>query len=296
MVKLNSPFLLRNDVLYQHWRDEKLQGYPKSIEELLVEVNDPRNLTDVEQQQLQDICNKTNMVIYKGSVSPVDDHAIPLNLGKKLGLHRLDHNMLSEEDGLSKLTVDKIKGQERGYIPYSNKPLQWHTDGYYNTPDNKIHAVILHCVQSALDGGSNNLLDHEIAYLTLRDQNPEYITALMQPDVMTIPARMENGKVARKEETGPVFSINEATGFLHMRYTIRKRHIVWKDDEITMQALAALTELLQSDSPYIFHGRLESGMGLVCNNVLHDRSAFTDDDGHRRILYRARFFDRINYV
>jgi len=296
MKKDKSPFLLKNDSEYKRWKDKKLKDYPESLDDILVNVGDPRTLTEAEHKELLRVCNKANMVIYKGKSSIEDDHAMPLNLGKKLGLSRLDHNMLSEENGLSKLTVDKIKGQKRGYIPYSNKALQWHTDGYYNRPDHKIHSFILHCVQNAVEGGSNNLLDQEIAYLTLRDQNPDYITALMQADVMTIPARMENGKVARKEETGPVFSIDDSTGLLHMRYTIRKRHIVWKNDEITTKALAALTEFLQSDSPYILNGRLEPGMGLVCNNVLHDRSAFVDDENHRRILYRARFFDRVNQV
>ena len=38
---------------------------------------------------------------------------------------------------------------------------------------------------------------------------------------------------------------------------------------------------------------VEAGMGLVCNNVLHDREGFTDDPAAPRLLYRARFLDRI---
>ena len=34
-------------------------------------------------------------------------------------------------------------------------------------------------------------------------------------------------------------------------------------------------------------------MGLVCNNVLHDRAAFVDSESRKRLLYRARYFDRI---
>jgi len=34
-------------------------------------------------------------------------------------------------------------------------------------------------------------------------------------------------------------------------------------------------------------------MGLLCNNVLHDRAGFSDDAGHPRLLYRARYYDRI---
>lgn len=288
-----SPFSLENSIFYEVWREQKLQDYPKSIGDLVVEINDPRDLNDVEFQQILTICQKSNMVIYVSKTGNDKSHDIPIKLGQKFGLRHMDHNMLSDQDGLTSLTVAE-GGTKQSYIPYSNKPIQWHTDGYYNKPQQQIHAIILHCVQSAATGGENRLLDHEIAYLKLRDQNPDFIRALMQPDVMTIPARMENGEVARAEETGPVFSIDSLTGNLHMRYTIRKRNIVWKDDAITKQALAALTELLNNDSPYIFQGRLEPGMGLFCNNVLHDRTGFTDDDDHTRLLYRARFFDRID--
>ena len=39
--------------------------------------------------------------------------------------------------------------------------------------------------------------------------------------------------------------------------------------------------------------RLEAGMGLVCNNVLHERSAFEDSAAGPRLLLRARFTERI---
>jgi len=31
----------------------------------------------------------------------------------------------------------------------------------------------------------------------------------------------------------------------------------------------------------------------VCNNVLHARTAFRDAPQHRRLLYRARYYDRV---
>jgi hypothetical protein len=43
----------------------------------------------------------------------------------------------------------------------------------------------------------------------------------------------------------------------------------------------------------MFRLRLVPGMGLVCNNVLHDRAGFVDDPLQRRLLYRARYLDRI---
>ncbi|MCP3850765.1 MAG: taurine catabolism dioxygenase TauD, partial [Gammaproteobacteria bacterium] len=50
---------------------------------------------------------------------------------------------------------------------------------------------------------------------------------------------------------------------------------------------------LECDSKYSYQGKLESGMGLVSNNVLHDRSAFEDIDTQKRLIYRARYYARL---
>ena len=68
---------------------------------------------------------------------------------------------------------------------------------------------------------------------------------------------------------------------------------MWKEDDNTQAAVNYLNKLLNSDSGYIFKARLEPGMGLICNNILHNRSRFSDTEEHRRLLYRARYFDRI---
>ncbi|MGB5206622.1 MAG: hypothetical protein WBN76_02810, partial [Azonexus sp.] len=83
-------------------------------------------------------------------------------------------------------------------------------------------------------------------------------------------------------------------GNLHMRYTARTRSIAWKQNAATQAAVAALERLLNQDgTPHVFHAQLEPGMGLLCNNVLHDRAAFSDDPARPRLLYRARYLDRI---
>ena len=287
---MTSPFALSNDVLYQRWRERKLMDYPQDISDFVVQINDLRKLTQSEYSAMLNRLRKTNMVIYVGVTGEDADKAIVHQLAQQFGLHKLDHNWLADDDGLTSLTVSN-QGERGSYIPYSNRGIQWHTDGYYNTADQQIHGLMLHCVRSARNGGENRLLDHEIVYLLLRDQNPDFIRALMQPDVMTIPPRTDENGVARGEQTGPVFSIMP-TGDLHMRYTIRARNVEWKQDELTQHALSALTKILNSVSPYIFRGKLEAGMGLICNNVLHDRSAFEDDEHHRRLLYRARYMDR----
>lgn len=289
---INSPFSLDNDELYKQWRDKKLEGYPEGLGDLLVEINDPRTLTNSEHDALLQRCRKANMALYASNTGTDTDPEIPLAMARCFGLQHLNKNWLADETGLTSLTV-RNDGVRQNYIPFSNRAINWHTDGYYNEASKQIHALNLHVTQQAATGGENALMDHEIAYILLREKNPEFIRALMGPRAMTIPARIdEGGTVARQEEPGPVFSIMPS-GDLHMRYTIRVNNVIWPDDPVSKEALSYLEEILNSDSPYIYRGRLESGMGLVSNNVLHDRAAFTDDATHKRHYYRARYFDRL---
>jgi hypothetical protein len=235
------------------------------------------------------------MVIYHAPHLSSADKTLPKKLGEQLGLFRLEGNYLADEDGLSSITPNDDEANVRGdYIPYTHKPINWHTDGYYNALDRRILGMSLHCAQDAESGGENALLDHEIAYIQLRDTNPDFIAALMQPDAMTIPARMDEDNVARPEQSGPVFSVDPEQGFLHMRYTARTRSIVWKADPMTQAAVKALAEIL-AHSEYTLTARMTPGMGLLCNNVLHTRSGFSDSPGHRRLLYRGRYYDRLRF-
>lgn len=287
---MHTPFDLNNEAAYQAWRKHKLAHAPKSVDELIVEVEDPRQLTSAEHAALLAKISSANMVIYAGRQLQ-EDKDIARKIGQQFGLQNLNANWLAGEDGISQIQVNN-EDSAKGYIPYTNRPIKWHTDGYYNTPQEQIRGMILHCVRSAGEGGVNGLMDHEMAYLLLRDANPEYIRALSEADAMTIPARTDDDGVARAAQTGPVFSVGN-NGELHMRYTARTRSIEWKQDAATLAAVAALEQLLASDSPYIYHAQLKHGMGLLCNNVLHDRTGFVDDAAAPRLLYRARYFDRI---
>jgi hypothetical protein len=82
-------------------------------------------------------------------------------------------------------------------------------------------------------------------------------------------------------------------GRLAMRYTDRKRNIAWRDDEATKTAVAALREVFEADDTPVMRLRLQAGWGVICNNVLHTRTRFSDA-GEPRLLYRARYYDRIN--
>ncbi len=287
---MSGPFDLSDAAGYQRWREQKLAAAPASVNDLIVEVRDPRALTPTEREALANAVRRCNMAIYASSMYDEDSDMLR-KLGAQFGLHRLDANWLAGEDGISAIQVFE-GGTRQHYIPYTDKPIKWHTDGYYNPPERQILAMVLHCVRSAASGGENRLMDNEMAYLLLRDEDPQHIRALMQPDAMTIPERVDETDGVRPAQSGPVFSL-DAQGNLHMRYTARTRSIEWKQDAATKAAVAALERLLASDSPYIYHARLEPGMGLLCNNVLHDRAAFTDDPEHPRLLYRARYLDRI---
>lgn len=287
-----TPFDLDKRETYQRWRDAKLREHPGRADELVVEVADPRNLTAIEREAIATRLQRANMAIY---VSPLRDadKDLPRSIARQFGLRSLDGNWLADEDGISSLTVSE-GGDRVDFIPYTNRAIRWHTDGYYNPPQRRIHAMVLHCVRDAARGGDNALLDHEIAYLLLRDQDPAHIAALMAPDAMTIPARSDAEGVSRPAQTGPVFHVDPHSGRLHMRYTARTRSIEWKQDAATLAAVAALERILAGASPFIFRTRLVPGAGLICSNVLHDRSAFADDPERPRLLYRARYHDALD--
>ena len=290
-----SPFLLDNEDAYQQWRTQKLAMYPKQASELIVDIEDPRQLTHAEKKLMSVLFNRANMLIYNTNLLEAEDKNIPRKCGEQLGLAHLDPNMLADDDGITSLTV--VPGKlKRGYIPYSDRRLLWHTDGYYNKPEQQIRAVILHCVRPAAEGGENGLVDPEMIYLQLRDENPEYIHALMHPQAMTIPANTESGEITRAAQTGPVFSLDIATNCLHMRYTARTRSIEWRDDAVTKQAVDYLASLLNDENPFVFNYILQAGQGLICNNVLHSRTAFSDEqaEGDGRLLYRARYYERVS--
>ena len=288
----SSPFDLAGDASYLRWRDWKLARHPRSVDELTVDIGDPSNLTATEIASLLDRMVRANMVLYRSPVVS-EDKNIARALGAQLGLRQLDANWLADEDGISSIAVSDATDGRGGFIPYTDRAIRWHTDGYYHPGERRIRGMILHCVRPALSGGVNALLDHEMAYIALRDRSIDHVRALMRPDAMTIPARADDDGVARPAQSGPVFSVDARDGSLHMRYTARTRSIEWRDDPTTRTAVAALEELLASDSPCIFRSRMAAGVGLISHNVLHDRSGFEDDPAQPRLLYRARFLDRV---
>ena len=209
-------------------------------------------------------------------------------LAAQLGLGTPDRNLCADADGLSRIQVEKIATHQR-YIPYTNKPLNWHTDGYYHTPDRMIRTMLLHCVRPALQGGTLEAIDHEIIYGLLRQQDPRLAQALCQPDAMMIPENRPKDGPHRAQCPGPVFFLD--AGVLRMRYTARKQNVIWRHDALTREGAAALEEILSGSGDLIVRRTLRPGEGLVCANVPHRREAFEDSpQAHEtRLVYRGRY-------
>ncbi|TAK38561.1 MAG: taurine catabolism dioxygenase TauD [Betaproteobacteria bacterium] len=287
MVSAASPEFAPPRSRYRDWRDRKLAAYPRRAEELIVEVRDPRQLSAAERKAILERVARANMAVYASGCGDDPDKEIPRALARQSGLHRLDPNWLADDDGVSSIRAGGTS-QRGEFIPYTSKPIRWHTDGYYNPPERRIRAFVLHCVHAAAQGGETQLLDPEIAWLLLNDANPAWARALMQPGAMTVPAHSG----AREAQSGPVFSF-DGEGLLHMRYTARTVSIQWARDPDTEAAARFLAQWLSDDAPFALRLKLAPGMGVICNNVLHTRSAFRDDAARPRLLYRARYYERI---
>ena len=286
-----SPFSLDSTEAYQRWRQQKLEQRP-AVADLIVALENPFQLNALEKSRVQDLCRRCNVAIYKVSDSyRSTDKELVQQLGLQFGLSHLDDNLRADEDDITSLTVTEQQGNQ--YIPYTNRPLSWHTDGYYNAPQHQVRGFILHCAKPAAEGGENSLIDHELVYMRLRDENPAYIEALMHPEAMTIPPNVDAGTEIRGACIGPVFSIDALSGSLHMRYSARKRNIEWRNDELTREAADLITEILDiEDLAYKY--RLKAGEGVICNNILHKRSGFNDSQDGKRLMYRARYYDRVD--
>lgn len=293
----SNAFDLDDDASYQRWRDTKMEFYPSSAEDLLVEIRDPAQVTSIEKTAIVDRCVRSNMALYAvASSSQRDELQTRRDLrafSTTFGLNTLEDHRSAEADGIVRIEIVQDGGR-LGYIPYSNRPISWHTDGYYNfeSASHYVGAMLLHCVRDADEGGDNRLLDPDIAYIRLRDLDPGHIEALMHPEAMRIPANIEDNGRIRHENVGPVFFIDPNDGALGMRYTARKRNISWRDNEQTRRAVSALEQTLETD-PLVFRVRLQPGQGLICNNVLHDRAGFVSSAEGGRLLFRARYHGRI---
>ena len=287
---------LDSDNGYEAWRATKLTMAENCLGLAPVTVGDLGAPGESVRKEILRRCRNNNFALYT-SPPLSDDSALRIKLrgfAKSFSLRIAEAHRSEGEQGIVALRVSDAPSQ-RGYIPYSTRGMNWHTDGYYNAPDNRISAFVLHCMVQAADGGTNDILDPEILYIRLRDKHPAYLRALMHPEAMTIPENREADGSIRPVSTGPVFYPDPGTGRLQMRYTARTRSIEWRDDTATLEAEAWLREYLAAGDPLALHHRLAPGEGILNNNVLHNRTPFANGGGagDTRVIFRVRFHNRI---
>lgn len=288
---------LEDNQTYIRWRDLKLANAEAAKIRDFVTVKNFANPTDSERKELILRCSEENLAGYQLENPSSDPEKTRFDMRKfaaAMGLTIAEAHRSAGDAGIVALTVTDAPKQA-GYIPYTPRPLSWHTDGYYNAPDDRIGAFVLHCVRPALTGGENMLLDPEIAYIRLRDESPGLIRALMHPAAMVIPENSDETP-PRPVSVGPVFFADPDTGRMNMRYTARTRSISWRDDPLTELARQRLLDVLNSGDPLALNVRLKAGQGVLNNNVLHNRTGFENGDtpDTTRLVYRVRFCNRLN--
>jgi alpha-ketoglutarate-dependent taurine dioxygenase len=288
-----SPFLLENEGAYQAWRARKLKIRQELAADKVFQLDHEARLPQTQLEQVRRQVGAFNFALFQSEAEIDKFEFVALN--RQFGLNRLDSNLGADADSVTSLRVVGDADERAQYIPYTNRALNWHTDGYYNPHDRRINAFALYCVNQAERGGGNYLFDHELMYILIRDRAPELLAALMANDLMLIPPNIQDNQVIRAEESGPVFSIHPVSCGLHMRYTSRPRNIVWKSDKRSEQALNLVREILM-DSGAVIELRLQNNQGVVCNNILHGRQAFHDQvEQPGRLIYRARYYDTIDF-
>ena len=272
---------------YETWRDEKLANYRTKPASLFVEINNPLQLSSAEKIAITDNCRSNNLSFIK--VKPNSDIRRSIySINAQLGLVDFDPHLCVEGDGLV-VIEDTNAPKKGGYVPYSNKALNWHTDGYYNQMDALVGSFSLYCIQPAAEGGENRWIDPEMLYIHFRELNPDIVSALSQSTTLTIPERRDGDKIVREASIGPVFFIDKASQKPKMRFTQRKRNINWLESTEITAALSELNAFLAGETEIHHQYKLAAGEGLVCNNVLHNRSAFNDSSQQRRKLLRGRY-------
>ena len=223
---MSDPFDLSDAPAYRSWREDKLGRSPTRIDALTVPLKTLGAPTKGELDAICEAVARGNLALIRCADPSGIEPGAMLGLGRHLGLTRLDANLCADEEAVSRIAV-RPGGQTGEYIPYTDRPLSWHTDGYYNPQGSEVRAWMLFCVRDATSGGENALLDPELVYIRLRDQDPAMIAALMEPDAMTVPANVAEGRELRAASTGPVFSVID--GHLNMRYSARTRNIQWRE-------------------------------------------------------------------
>ena len=263
------------------WAEEKERNITHNIDGIIVNIHDINNVKISEIAKIKETINKCNSCIYSSKIA-LKSNTNLLKFVESVGMRTYDRNNI-ESNEIS--TITPLENNKINYIPYTDKSLNWHTDGYYDKKS--IFSWLLHCVHPATHGGENYLLDHELAlreYVLRHDD----INNLMSEDALTIP---ESKDTSRSEISTYIFSIKNQYKKLHMRFSMRKDNI--GTSLKAGDAVTKLKQIIENDcAKYSLTYKLQKNEGIITNNILHGRKAFKDDKVKRKLL-RIRSYERL---
>ena len=266
---------------FLRWAEEKERNIPHNVNEILVNIHDINNVKISEIDKIKETINRYNSCIYSSKVA-LKTNANLLKFVESVGMRTYDRNNI-ESNEIS--TITPLQNNIINYIPYTDKSLNWHTDGYYDRKS--IFSWLLHCVNPATQGGENYLLDHELALREYVLRNDD-INNLMAEDALTIP---ESKDTSRSEISTYIFSFKNPYKKLHMRFSMRKDNIGTSPK--ASSAITKLREIIENDcAKYSLTYKLQKNEGIITNNILHGREAFKDDKVKRKLL-RIRSYERL---
>jgi len=266
---------------FLRWAEEKEKNIPQNSDGILVNIHDINNVKTSEIAKIKETIYKYNSCIYSSKIA-LKSNTNLLKFVELVGMKTYDCNNI-ESNEIS--TITSLQNSKINYIPYTDKPLNWHTDGYYDKKS--IFSWLLHCVNPAIQGGENYLLDHELVLREYLLRNDD-INNLMAEDALTIPASKDT---SRPEISTYIFSFKNKYRRLHMRFSMRKDNI--GTSAKASPAIIKLREIIEDDcAKYSLTYKLQKNEGIITNNILHGRKAFKDDKVKRKLL-RIRSYERL---
>ena len=266
---------------FLRWAEEKEKNIPQNSDGILVNIHDINNVKTSEIAKIKETIYKYNSCIYSSKIA-LKSNTNLLKFVELVGMRTYDCNNI-ESNEIS--TITPLQNSKINYIPYTDKPLNWHTDGYYDKKS--IFSWLLHCVNPATQGGENYLLDHELVLREYLLRNDD-INNLMAEDALTIP---ESKYTSRSEISTYIFSFKNKYKRLHMRFSMRKDNI--GTSAKASPAIIKLREIIEGNcAKYSLTYKLQKNEGIITNNILHGRKAFKDDKVKRKLL-RIRSYERL---
>jgi alpha-ketoglutarate-dependent taurine dioxygenase len=266
---------------FLRWAEEKEKNIPQNSDGILVNIHDINNVKTSEIAKIKETIYKYNSCIYSSKIA-LKSNTNLLKFVELVGMRTYDCNNIDSNE-IS--TITPLQNSKINYIPYTDKPLNWHTDGYYDKKS--IFSWLLHCVNPATQGGENYLLDHELVLREYLLRNDD-INNLMAEDALTIP---ESKYTSRSEISTYIFSFKNKYKRLHMRFSMRKDNI--GTSAKANSAVIKLREIIEGNcAKYSLTYKLQKNEGIITNNILHGRKAFKDDKVKRKLL-RIRSYERL---